>query len=73
MKSLRQVIRKLILESEGINMWPVYMASADENNKRFIAITKNDNHLDKLMNEECLTRDCSVKQSDSDYSIVSIK
>ena len=36
MKSLRQVIRKLILESDGIDMWNVYMASADEKNKRFM-------------------------------------
>ena len=30
------------------------------------------NDLDKLMNEECLNRDCSVKQFDDGYSIVSI-
>ena len=36
MKSLRKVIRKLILESEGITNWEVLMASADERNKRYI-------------------------------------
>lgn len=36
MKSLRKVIRKLILESEGIEQWDVFMASADERNKRYM-------------------------------------
>ncbi|MBN44416.1 MAG: acetyl-CoA acetyltransferase [Rhodobiaceae bacterium] len=43
-----------------------------KNNNRFIAITKNESDLDKLMTEECLNRDCSVKQFDDGYSIVSI-
>ena len=51
----------------------IVIGRLNENNNRFIAITKNDNDLDKLMNEECLNRDCNVKQSESDYSIVSIK
>ena len=36
MKSLRQIIRKLILESDGISQWDVFMASADEKNKRYM-------------------------------------
>ena len=51
----------------------IVIGRLNENNNRFIAITKSDNDLDKLMNEECLNRDCSVKQSEDDYSIVSIK
>jgi len=51
----------------------IVIGRLNENNNRFIAITKSDNDLDKLMNEECLNRDCSVKQSEGDYSIVSIK
>jgi acetyl-CoA C-acetyltransferase len=50
----------------------IIIGRLNKNNNRFIAITKNDNDLDKLMNEECLNRDCSVKQFDDGYSIVSI-
>tara|TARA_B100001057_G_scaffold200996_1_gene201763 strand:- start:3507 stop:5036 length:1530 start_codon:yes stop_codon:yes gene_type:complete len=49
----------------------IVIGRLNKSNNRFIAITKNENDLDKLMNEECLNRECSVKQSD-DYSIVSI-
>tara|TARA_B100001287_G_scaffold192933_1_gene163135 strand:- start:441 stop:1973 length:1533 start_codon:yes stop_codon:yes gene_type:complete len=50
----------------------IIIGRLNKNNNRFIAITKNDSDLDKLMTEECLNRDCSVKQSDNDYSIVNI-
>ena len=50
----------------------IIIGRLNKNNSRFIAITKNDSDLDKLMNEECLNRDCSVKQFDDGYSIVSI-
>ena len=50
----------------------IVIGRLNKSNNRFIAITKNDNDLDKLMNEECLNRECGVKQSDDDYSIVSI-
>ena len=36
MKTLRKVVRKLILESEGIDMSDVHMASDAEDNKRFM-------------------------------------
>jgi len=50
----------------------IIIGRLNKNNNRFIAITKNDSDLDKLMTEECLNRDCSVKQFDDGYSIVSI-
>ena len=50
----------------------IVIGRLNENNNRFIAITKSDNDLDKLMNEECLNRDCNVKKFDDGYSIVSI-
>ena len=50
----------------------IIIGRLNKNNNRFIAITKNDSDLDKLMNEECLNRDCNVKQFDDGYSIVSI-
>ena len=50
----------------------IIIGRLNKTNSRFIAITKNDSDLDKLMNEECLNRDCSVKQFDDGYSIVSI-
>ena len=36
MKSLRQIIRRLILESDGIDMYDVQQASDAEDNKRYI-------------------------------------
>ena len=36
MKSLRRVIRKLILESEGIEQWDVFTAAAEEGNRRYM-------------------------------------
>ena len=36
MKSLRKVIRKLILESDGIHLYKVHQASEDDGNKRYI-------------------------------------
>ena len=50
----------------------IVIGRLNKSNHRFIAITKNDNDLDKLMNEECLNRECCVQQSDNGYSIVSI-
>jgi acetyl-CoA C-acetyltransferase len=43
-----------------------------ENNKRFIAITLDDNDLSIMMKEECLNRDCSVTQDDKGLSVVSL-
>jgi acetyl-CoA C-acetyltransferase len=43
-----------------------------ETKKRFIAITHDEKDLTIMMNEECLDRDCTVKQNDEGLSIVSL-
>ena len=50
----------------------IVIGRLNKNNDRFISITKDDSDLNKLMSEECISRDCSVKQVESGYSIVSV-
>ena len=51
----------------------IVIGRLNSTNARFIAVTQKDTDLDSLINDECLERDCSVKQADGDYSLVSIK
>ena len=50
----------------------IVIGRLNENNERFIATTKNDSDLSKLISDECINRDCTVKQVESGYSIVSV-
>jgi len=51
----------------------IVIGRLDVTNARFIAVTKKDSDLDSLMSEECLGRECIVKQADDGYSIVNLK
>ena len=50
----------------------IVIGRLNENNERFIATTKDDSDLSKLISDECINRDCTVKQVESGYSIVSV-
>ena len=51
----------------------IVIGRLNSTNDRFIAITHKDSDLDSLINEECLERDCKVKQVDGGFSIVNLK
>tara|TARA_B110000495_G_scaffold201040_1_gene217586 strand:- start:1287 stop:1820 length:534 start_codon:yes stop_codon:yes gene_type:complete len=51
----------------------IVIGRLNSTNDRFIAITQKDSDLDSLINEECLERDCKVKQVDGGFSIVNLK
>ena len=50
----------------------IVIGRLDITNARFIAVTKKDSDLDSLMSEECLGRECVVKQADDGYSMVNL-
>ncbi len=51
----------------------IVIGRLNSSNSRFIAITQKDSDLETMISQECLGRDCNVKQVEGNYSIVNIK
>ena len=51
----------------------IVIGRLNSSNSRFIAITQKDSDLETMISQECLGRDCNVKQAEGNYSIVNIK